>query len=114
MGVPVILADSIVEPFEQFLDYRKFTVKLDARHLMQNATGGSPELDALHSLAREFRQACRNVSEDNVNSITTCITHHLSVKIASLTVARAWFSFDFRTEINAIKGFILELWTRRY
>jgi len=53
--IPVVLADGIVQPFEELLDYDHFSVTLDTEPLMRNEL---QTIRGLHSHAESVVQAC--------------------------------------------------------
>ena len=91
-SVPVILADSIVEPFEQFLDYTLFTVKIETHPLVgrcgrKNQLREEENIRGLSRLSQTFKSSCAESS-----NVQLCITHAISKKIAALVQVRPWLT----------------------
>lgn len=106
LAIPIILADPIVEPFEQFLDYTRFAVKIQASALVGSA--GKDAYEAERRILRrvvdassEFRAAC---SPQNKWS-NSCMDSAVAGKLAALASVRYWLT----TQAGITKLFLLEL-----
>eukprot|EP00667_Euglena_gracilis_P007375 EG_transcript_7451 len=135
--VPVIMADHIEEPFERFLDYRRFTVKvMTGTELLRikELEGVEevvkvpddvlpkiyavkfPTLEALHPAASAFRLACGPCGTPGNGSAATaaaaCLANPVARKLRALLQHRPWLSWNLRSPRNALKLFLLELHCR--
>ncbi len=103
LAIPIIMADLIVEPFEQFLDYSVFCAKIETHPLtgMSGKEKQNEEQQKLHELemlSLRFRRACTTLS-------ASCLSHPLSQKLAAIVQVRPWLT----SPRGFVKFFLLEL-----
>ena len=104
LAIPVIMADIIVEPFEQFLDYTMFTAKIETHSLVGKCGQESKQREArrlreLATLFANFRRTCA------ASQLDACASHAVSRKLAALVQVRPWLT----SPPGFVKLFLLEL-----
>jgi len=96
--VPVILADRIIVPFERFLDWKQFSMKLMTGEGSESDVGDM--LRVLHNMAEESKK-----SSNLQNTV-------VGQKVLAMREVSPWLSFDPRADRNAYRLLTLELWCR--
>ena len=108
--IPVIMADGIVQPFERFLDYTKFSAKV-----LTGISGPALQrkLQALHESAVSFRQSCLACNPAADTAFMGCAEHPVTKRFIEMQVHAPWFSWDAQAARNVYKLFLLELFCRK-
>ena len=108
--VPVIMANGAIQPFEDVLDWRSFSVTLDTEPLLANnsVVARTAQLDALHLEARDVHHFCTDCPTCN-----NCTRLPLVKKLRTLEQVRSWFLYNGTWPYNAMGLFVLELHCRQ-
>ena len=104
LAIPIILADPIVEPFEQFLDYSLFSIKLQAHHL--TGMSGVPAFEhEKHLLSKVGQESSEFRLECFRESPSVCMRSTVARRITALASVQHWLT----TPKGVTKLFLLEL-----
>ena len=103
--IPVVLADSVVQPFEELLDYESFAVTLDTAALMRGDLSG---LDRLHHEAERVVKACTH----SIHAPSCTSLEPVQMMIRAREVA-PFFSYTANSSRSAWGLFMLELLCRK-
>ena len=107
-AVPVILANDIIEPFERFLDWRTFTVKVDADLITTNSN-----ISFLITMTNHSDELRRNLLHRNRNHNTSRLVNtYLGKKLLNVHLAAQWLHWDEKSPKSIYKLLLLELWCR--
>jgi len=104
LAVPVIMADPIVEPFEQFIDYELFVPKIRTESLPDKWTAPSAlptELVQLRDEAEEFWEVCAPTA----SQMSKCLASSVAKRVAAIVSVRPWLT----TPRGMTRLFLLEL-----
>lgn len=107
LAIPVILSDGMVDPFDYFLDWSGFSLKLNTTLLMTLKV--ADPLAELHSRATKLRSSCVGGHD---TSKASCLALQDAQLITRLGQVRQWFLWDPQTLQSAWGLFLLELYCR--
>ena len=105
LSVPVVMADDIIQPFEDFLPYASFTEHVNVSRLL--STNDRAVLEALHRNADAARNDCSGCIECDV-----CQQSKLAVQVKNLEMVRPWLSYSPKAQYGVVSLFLIELMCR--
>jgi len=105
-GIPVVLADDIVQPFEELLGYGSFSLKLDVARLMG---GDDASLVQLHRSADQVLRECVEGSQEAANC-TRLAPVRMMQRSRAIAPYLSYSPFDNR---SAFSLFLVELLCRK-
>ena len=119
-AIPVLLADPVIEPFERFLDWTTFTVKVmtdpppvveedqlgthSSSDRSRNNRSSIMDLPALFDKLHEYSMLARQASSRKSSYVTE--------KVANIRQVTPWLTYNALSHRNAYRLILLEIWCR--
>eukprot|EP00041_Stephanoeca_diplocostata_P009411 m.144902 g.144902 ORF g.144902 m.144902 type:complete len:456 (-) comp17725_c0_seq1:243-1610(-) len=99
--IPIRLADGIIEPFAEELNYPAFSDTITTGNPVDIPITGEAyrHLERMHAEWKTWRQACLP-ENDNLPG-KDCIVHPISLKLASLSLVQPWLSWEHSASVTA-------------
>lgn len=106
LAVPVVMANGMISPFEDILDWRSFSVTLDTTEF--TVGNSSAQLDTLHDDALATRRFCSACP-----TCANCTQLPLVKRVRQLEKVRPWFLYNGTAPYNVLGLILLELHCRQ-
>lgn len=99
--IPIRLADGIVEPFADVVNYPSFSETINTGNPVDMPTEGEEyhHLERMHTQWETWRYSCTQETDGLPGK--DCITHPISLKLASLSLVQPWLSWEHSSSVVA-------------